>query len=212
MQKKSNKLIKRILLSSFFGVACLGVQSAKAECWDEAASMYGHDPYILKAIAWKESKGYVGAVGSLLKDGNRALGLMQINTIHLPVLSKQGINRTDLFDPCTSQKVGAWVLADCLKKKGDIWIAVGCYYGGPASKAYTAMRLYAKDVKKYYEGYKRKAGLPLAYQPIYGYQHQDNGISNLVNHSSSGSSGAVAYHNQNQEVQSKKSFQIIQFD
>lgn len=169
MQKKANYLIKKplfvsILLSVSAGV--FSVQSAKAECWNEAAAMYGHDPFILKAIGWKESKGYVGAVGSMLKDGNRALGVMQINTIHLPALRKQGIYRNDLFDPCTSQKVAAWVLADCLKKYGEIWRSVGCYYGGPASKAYTAMRNYALDVKRYYEGYKRQAGLPAIYQPL----------------------------------------------
>ena len=46
---------------------------------------------LLKAIAWKESRGWTGAVGPKLKDGNRALGLMQINTIHLPNLARFGI-------------------------------------------------------------------------------------------------------------------------
>ncbi len=139
---------------------------AKAVCWDEAAATYGLDPYLLKAIAWKESKGYVGAVGSLLKDGNRALGLMQINTIHLSRLSKIGVRREDLFDPCVSQKVGAWVLAECMDKYKEVWRSVGCYYGGPYSKAYTAMRLYAQDVKRYYEQYKRKSGVGPEYIPL----------------------------------------------
>jgi soluble lytic murein transglycosylase-like protein len=171
---KSNQLHKKNPRAFSFVCSVFGIQSVKAECWEEAAAMYGHDPYLLKAIGWKESRGHVGAVGSLLKDGNRALGLMQINTIHLPRLNKLGIHRSDLFDPCTSQKVGAWVLADCLKKKGDIWVAVGCYYGGPASRAYTAMRGYATDVRRYYEGYKRQAGLPVVYQPLIGIKHNRN--------------------------------------
>lgn len=148
------------LSKSLYGVIVFSILSLstnlKASCWEEAASMYGHDPLLLKAIAWKESRGYTKAVGTLLKDGNRALGLMQINTIHLPFLSKYGIRREHLFDPCLSQKIGAWVLAECLQKKGDIWKAVGCYYGGPASRAYNAMDNYAKDVKHYYEGYQRQ--------------------------------------------------------
>lgn len=64
--------------------------AASATCWDEAGRGYGIDPLLLKAIAWKESRGWTGAVGPKLKDGNRALGLMQINTIHLPNLARFG--------------------------------------------------------------------------------------------------------------------------
>lgn len=200
LQTKTKKIFGAIVLV----MGAFSVQAVHAECWDEASAMYGHDPYLLKAIGWKESRGHVGAVGSLLPDGNRALGLMQINTIHLPALSKQGITRTDLFDPCTSQKVGAWVLADCLKKKGEVWAAVGCYYGGPASKAYTAMRNYANDVRRYYEGYKRKAGLPITYQPLLGYQQP----ATLPNPLSS-KNQQVSY--KNQEEKKVTSFKIIQF-
>lgn len=118
--------------------------------------MYDHDPLLLKAIAWKETKGYVESVGIPLKDGNRAIGLMQINTIHLPELQKYGITKQHLMNACVSEKVGAWVLAKCMSKYGRSWRAVGCYYGGENSKAYKAMNAYAMDVRKYYEGYKRK--------------------------------------------------------
>ncbi|UNW11171.1 lytic transglycosylase domain-containing protein (plasmid) [Acinetobacter indicus] len=190
---------------AIFVGACIFFSQAKAACWEEAAAMYGHDPYLLKAIAWKESKGHVQAVGSLLKDGNRALGLMQINTIHLPNLRKKGIYREDLFDPCTSQKVGAWVLADCLSKFGEIWRAVGCYYGGPASKAYTAMRLYAQDVRKYYEGYKRKANLPIQYQPMLANQGTTNQSVPVENNNSGNEPAFEA------RAEKPKSIKIISF-
>ena len=66
MHKKATNFIKRTLGLSVLSVAFFGIQSVKAECWEEAAAMYGHDPYLLKAIGWKESRGHVGAVGSLL--------------------------------------------------------------------------------------------------------------------------------------------------
>lgn len=178
------------------GINC----SAKAACWNEAAATYGQDPYLLQAIAWKESKGYVGAVGSLLKDGNRAIGLMQINTIHLARLNKIGVRREDLFDPCVSQKVGAWVLAECMDKYKEVWRSVGCYYGGPYSKAYTAMNLYAQDVKRYYEQYKRKAGLSLNYTPLYQHNADPQWTSKTVN------------SEENTKVKkTNTSFEIIQF-
>jgi hypothetical protein len=61
-----------------------------------------------------------------LKDGNRALGLMQINTIHLPNLARFGIRREHLFDACTSQKVGPgfWPTASSVSAlPGSPWAA-----------------------------------------------------------------------------------------
>ena len=139
------------------GAVFLLPSTAWATCWEEAGDGYGIDPLLLKAIAWKESRGWTGAVGPRLKDGNRALGLMQINTIHLPSLARFGIGREQLFDACTSQKVGAWVLADCIQRFGATWKAVGCYYAGPASTNHKAQATYVSDVQRFYEGYRQQA-------------------------------------------------------
>lgn len=127
-----------------------------ANCWQGAASAAGVDSALLKALAWKESAGRPDAVGPLLADGHRALGLMQINTIHLPALAKYGIDRTALFDACTSIEVGAWVLASCIRTFGATWKAVGCYYTGPASKNHGAQADYARDVQRYYTAFQRQ--------------------------------------------------------
>ena len=151
-------IMKRpVLIAVLFSSTLIGSMSVNAnvpnDCWLEAGQMYGVDPVLLMAIAWKESRGHIHSVGPALRDGNRALGLMQINTIHMPLLRRHGIRREDLFDPCVSKKIGAYVLADCLSKFETSWHAVGCYYGGPRSRAYTAMRNYERDVKRYYQGY-----------------------------------------------------------
>ena len=130
--------------------------SATASCWEEAGAAQGVDPLLLKAIAWKESRGWTHAVGPALPGGNRALGLMQINTIHLPDLERAGIRRDDLFDACTSQRVGAWILARCISDFGATWKAVGCYYAGPGSKNTRAQADYVLDVQRFYEGYQRQ--------------------------------------------------------
>lgn len=146
------------VLAAFCAVAVvLCSDKAAASCWDEAGRSYGIDPLLLKAIAWKESRGWTGAVGPKLPDGNRALGLMQINSVHLPTLAQFGIRREHLFDACVSQKVGAWVLADCIQRFGYTWKAVGCYYAGPASKNVAAQVEYVLDVQRFYEGYRRQA-------------------------------------------------------
>jgi len=124
-----------------------------ATCWQYAGERYGVEPTLLKAIAWQESRGWPQAVGPQLPDGNRALGLMQINSIHLPRLARYGIRREHLFDPCMSQQVGAWILADCIQKFGSTWKAVGCYYAGPASRNTAAQVEYVLSVQRFYRGY-----------------------------------------------------------
>jgi soluble lytic murein transglycosylase-like protein len=136
-------------------VCALNSEFVDAGCWHAAAAAHGVDPLLLKAIAWNESRGRPNAIGPTLRDNNRALGVMQINTIHLPVLKQHGISKQDLFDSCTNIKVGAWVLADCMSRFGETWRAVGCYYAGPHSRAFTAMEQYVSAVKKNYAGYLR---------------------------------------------------------
>lgn len=129
-----------------------------AACWETAARRHGIDPVLLMAIGWQESRGWSHAVGPRLKDGNQAVGLMQINTVHLPRLRQVGISRQDLFDPCLSQQLGAWVLADCMQRFGQVWRAVGCYATGPGSKAHRAQAQYAAEVRHHYERYQRSLG------------------------------------------------------
>lgn len=135
---------------------------ASATCWEAAGSKYRIDPLLLKAIAWKESRGHPNAVGPKLSDGNVALGLMQINTVHLSTLAKFGIGRQQLFDACTSQEVGAWVLSDCIAQFGSTWKAVGCYYAGPKSTNTAAQVSYVKDVQRFYAGYQHQERQALA--------------------------------------------------
>ena len=93
-------------------------------------------------------------MGPKLTDDHQALGVMQINTVHLVTLRAHGISRSDLFDACVNQSVGAWVLADCKAQFGPTWRAVGCYYAGPRSKNYAKQTQYVRDVMRHYEGYR----------------------------------------------------------
>jgi soluble lytic murein transglycosylase-like protein len=140
---------------------------AAANCWAQAAAAHRVDPLLLKAIGWHESRGRTHAIGSPLRDGNRAIGVMQINTIHLPVLQQHGISKGDLFEPCTNINVGAWVLADCVNRFGETWRAVGCYYAGPNSRAFAAMEQYVFAVRRNYEGYLRDAHASVALGAVF---------------------------------------------
>jgi soluble lytic murein transglycosylase-like protein len=95
-------------------------------CWNEAAARYRVNSGLLYAIARTESGLNPLAVGRN-RNGSRDIGLMQINSAWLPTLAAYGISERDLFHPCTSIHVGAWLLAHNFHHLGYTWEAVGAY-------------------------------------------------------------------------------------
>jgi soluble lytic murein transglycosylase-like protein len=96
-------------------------------CWEEAAARYGVNPYMLYAIAKTESNLNPSAINRSNKNGSYDIGLMQINSRWLPTLRKHGIDEAQLWDACTNIHVGAWVLAENIRRMGNSWEALGAY-------------------------------------------------------------------------------------
>jgi len=113
-------------------------------CFDAAARHYRLHPALLRAIARQESGMNPRAIGKNT-NGTLDLGLMQINTSWLPKLSRAGISREQLMDPCTNIIVGAWVLHDAVSRHGLSWKAVGVYH----SPTPWRQRAYALKVAKH---------------------------------------------------------------
>jgi len=116
-------------------------------CWDDAAQRYQVSSALLYAIARTESGLNPQAVGRN-GNGSRDIGLMQINSAWLPTLAAHGINERDLFEPCTSIEVGAWILAGNVARLGYTWDAVGAYNARhPARRAAYARRVRAALIR-----------------------------------------------------------------
>jgi soluble lytic murein transglycosylase-like protein len=105
--------------------ALLVAQPARA-CWEEAANKYGIDANLLYAIAKTESNLNPHALNKN-KNGSYDIGLMQINSTWLPTLRKYGLDEKQLYEPCTSIQVAAWILAQNVQRFGYTWNAVGAY-------------------------------------------------------------------------------------
>ena len=106
--------------------AALTISTSAQACWEEAANKYGINAYLLYAIAKTESNLNPRAINRN-KNGSFDIGLMQINSSWLPTLRKYGVTEPSLYDACTSIHVGAWILAQNIRRYGDTWEAVGAY-------------------------------------------------------------------------------------
>jgi soluble lytic murein transglycosylase-like protein len=115
----------RLVLWSLLGA----LPGAAVGCWEEAARTHGVSAALLYAVAQAESSLDPTAVNASHRSrtGTYDIGLMQINSSHLPKLASFGIGEHDLYDPCTNIRVGAWLLADVFARHGVSWDAVGAY-------------------------------------------------------------------------------------
>lgn len=114
----------RILIAC--AVVC-AVQSAHADCFDDAAVFHRVNPIILRSIAIVESGNKPWATNQN-SNGSVDYGEMQINSIHLPELAQYGMSTRDLFDGCKSIYTGAWIYRKQIVKYGNTWAAVGAYH------------------------------------------------------------------------------------
>lgn len=111
-----------------------------ADCFQSAAQHYGVAAELLHAIAQAESQLDPLALNTANRDGSWDIGLMQINSRWLPLLEATGISASQLYDPCTSIWVGAWVLAGNVARYGYGWNAVGAYNAGTAASTAAQQR------------------------------------------------------------------------
>lgn len=107
--------------------AVAGPAPEVAACLAAAAAHHRVNLDLLRAIAAVESGFDPQAMGPPNRNGTHDIGLMQVNSSWLPRLARFGIDARRLREPCVSAYVGAWILADNIRRHGPVWRAVGAY-------------------------------------------------------------------------------------
>lgn len=104
----------------------IGHIASYEDCFNEASLHYSVPSHLLKAIAKVESKMNPLVIG-INRNGTYDIGIMQVNSSWFPRLAKVGIQRGELLDGCENIQVGAWILAQNIKKYGLTAEAIGRY-------------------------------------------------------------------------------------
>ncbi|WP_322042099.1 lytic transglycosylase domain-containing protein [Paraburkholderia sp. J67] len=132
LSRASRRACRRALGVLALAAAAFGVASAQAattdnDCFEKAGAYQGVNPLVLRAVAWRESKGDASAVNRNT-NGSIDVGQAQINSIHFSELARQGIPHRALTDPCVNIFVAAWLLKQKMVRYGNTWRAIGAYH------------------------------------------------------------------------------------
>lgn len=134
-----------ILLAASQGIHA---QGGGWSCWADASNRYNVPVDLLYAVARVETGNKSGVVGRKNSNGSYDIGLMQINSAHLPMLKQYGITKEVLLSqPCINLHVGAWIMSNSIARHGYNWRGVGAYNAGSDSKRI----VYANKVIRMYQ-------------------------------------------------------------
>lgn len=146
---------QRILIMSVAIFLFSYVGAAQAFCFADAAKRYGVNKTLLMAIAKVESNLNPQAL-NLNDNGSTDHGLMQINSQHFKKLAAFNITEQTIMEPCTNVHIGAWMLADVIKRHGAKWWSVGAYNAGNKPSSEQRRIRYAQKVAKIYRALEKK--------------------------------------------------------
>ena len=127
--------------------------SLRDNCWVAAGKTFDVDPILLYSIAEAESSHNPKSISKPNRNGTHDIGLMQVNTSHLPKLREKGITKKDLLNPCLNIFIGAFLLVDAKRVMGSFWEGVGAYNAGNRKGAkYDRLRKkYTDRIRPIYE-------------------------------------------------------------
>ena len=97
-------------------------------CWDLSAEKHGLDAWLLFAIASVESE-FSEGITATNTNKSTDIGIMQINSIHLPYFAKLGYTRHELqYDSCKNIMAAGYLLKASINRYGLNIHGIGGYH------------------------------------------------------------------------------------
>ncbi|WP_052331243.1 lytic transglycosylase domain-containing protein [Vibrio parahaemolyticus] len=130
-------------------------ESVIEQCVSYSSQYFRINSNVIKAIILVEG----GKSGTMSRNSNGTydMGVMQINTIHLPDIQRKYPTvtwRDVAYDPCVNIGIGTWILSKRLKETNDYWVGVGNYH----SKTPKYRNRYLKKIYEAYNGLLKRKG------------------------------------------------------
>ncbi len=116
------------------------------ECFNVASARYQIPNKLLRAIAKTETKLDPLAI-NINSNHTYDIGIMQINSTWLPKLERVGITELELFDGCKNIQIGAWILAQNIKRYGFNTRAIGAYHSPTPKLQLSYVKLVMRNLK-----------------------------------------------------------------
>lgn len=138
----------RLLTKSILIFLICGMANAANfdRCFNVASIKYQIPGKLLKAIAKTETKMNPYAI-NINSNHTYDIGIMQINSSWLPKLNRVGIFQKDLLEPCENIQIGAWILAQNIKRYGFTGTAIGAYNSSQSASRERYMELVMSNLK-----------------------------------------------------------------
>lgn len=105
-----------------------GAVKAETDCVRYASQCFQVNPLLIRAIIWQESRFEPRAINHN-SNRTRDIGLMQINTVNLPMLNTLGVNLQNLREnSCVNVMSGTYILHTLVQRYGYSWNTIGRYH------------------------------------------------------------------------------------
>lgn len=123
------------------------------QCFMESSQRTGIPYNLLLAVKMTESGPTFNPMVSRRNRKSVDIGMMQVNSSWLPMLSRFGVTEANLYDPCVNVDVASRILAYTVAKEGDWTRGIARYHTG-SGKPWTEVQVrglrYASEVLQHY--------------------------------------------------------------
>lgn len=165
-------------LTTFAALSIIPLTAQANNCWSLSAQKHKIDPLLLMAYGTVESS-LRGGIESRNTNGSYDLGIMQINTIHLPYFKKMGYSRSDLKnDNCKNIMAAGYLVKDSFRRYGYNINGIGGYHSNTPHLRLSYAKKVLREYNKLLTKHRGQINNPFQQIALYGGNINNNKLFN----------------------------------